>query len=151
MDIFFSWWVGFSPYLHSFLQMVYLWEGIGQSIHGRGNKQDESRANIFVKMENTWGVIQAGNSARHCFVLKDSVPIKFFKQAMIMKLKICTTGKIFGNICLKAIGDNFSQYLVCNQERDEMKHEGMGEDSIFWWGDSDLSPVLSLVESPDLP
>ena len=53
---------------------------------------------------------------------------------MIMKLKMCTTGKIFGKICLKAVRDTFFQYVVCNQERDGVRYEGKGEDSIFWWG-----------------
>ena len=34
-----------------------------------------------------------------------------------MKLKISTTGKILGKICVKAIRD-FLQYMICNQERD---------------------------------
>ena len=52
---------------------------------------------------------------------------------MIMKLKICTTDKIFGNICLKVVRDTFFQYVVCNQERDGVRYKGKGEDSIFWW------------------
>ena len=35
-----------------------------------------------------------------------------------MKMKMCTIGKIFGKICLKAIGDTSFQYVVCNQGRD---------------------------------
>ena len=35
-----------------------------------------------------------------------------------MKLKMCTTGKTFGKICLKAIRDTFFQHVVCNQRRD---------------------------------
>ena len=51
-----------------------------------------------------------------------------------MKLKMCTTGKTFGKICLKTIRDTFFQNVVCNHKRDGMRHEGKGEDSIFRWG-----------------
>ena len=51
-----------------------------------------------------------------------------------MKMKMCTIGKIFDKICLKAIRDNFSQYMVCNQARDGVRHEGKWKGSIFWWG-----------------
>ena len=101
---------------------------VRQSIHGGGNRQDEIRGDIFSKMENTGGVIHGEISAGHCFVLRDSIPMKFFKKVMIMKLKMCTTGIIFGKICLKAIRDTFFQYLVCNQGRDRVRHEGKGED-----------------------
>ena len=37
----FSYWVGFFPHLQGSFQTVGLGEGTGQSIHGRGNKQDE--------------------------------------------------------------------------------------------------------------
>ena len=59
--------------------MVSLGEGVGQSIHGRGNKQDESKGNIFGKMGNTGGINQGGNSAGHGFVLRDLIPMNFFK------------------------------------------------------------------------
>ena len=48
----------------------------GQSTHGGGNKQDESRWKIFGKMGNTQGIIQEDNSTRHCFVLRDLGIIK---------------------------------------------------------------------------
>ena len=38
--------------------------------NGGGNKQDESRWNIFDKMGNTGGIIQGDNSAGYCFVLR---------------------------------------------------------------------------------
>ena len=60
--------------------------------------------------------------------------MNFFKLVVIMKLKMCTTGKIFGEICLKSARDTFFQCVVCNQEKDGVKHEEKGEDSIFWWG-----------------
>ena len=66
-----------------------------------------------------------------------------------MKLKTCTTSKIFGKIYLKAITDTFFQYVVYNQGRDRVRHEGNGEDSIFWWKGSEPSPVLPLVANPD--
>ena len=49
-----------------------------------------------------------------------------------MKLKMCTIGKIFGKIYLKAIRDTFFQYVVCNQGRDGVRHERKGENSIFF-------------------
>ena len=70
---------------------------------------------------------------------------------MIMKLKMCPTDKIFGKICLKPIRDTFLQYVVCNQVRDGMNHEGKGEDSIFWSGSSESPPVPLLVGNPDPP
>ena len=42
---------------------------------------------------------------------------------MIMKLKIYTTGKMFGKICLKPVGDIFFQYVICNQERDGVRQK----------------------------
>ena len=52
---------------------------------------------------------QGDNSARHCFVLTDLNPMNFFKYVIIMKM--CTTDKIFGKICLKASRDIFFQML----------------------------------------
>ena len=54
--------------------------------------------------------------------------MNLFKEVMIMKLKMCTTRKTFGKICLKTIRDTFFQYMVCNQQRDAVKHEGKWED-----------------------
>ena len=34
------------------------------------------------------------NLAESCFVLRDLIPINIFKKVMIIKLKMCTTGKI---------------------------------------------------------
>ena len=34
------------------------------------------------------------NLAENCFVLRDLIPMNIFKQFMIVKLKMCTTGKI---------------------------------------------------------
>ena len=59
------------------------------------------------------------------------ITVNFFEEGMIMKLKMCTTDKIFGKIYLKVIRDTFFQYLICNQGRDGVKYEGKGEDSIF--------------------
>ena len=50
-----------------------------------------------------------------------------------MKLKMCATDKIFHKICVKPIRDAFFQYVVCNQGREGVRHEGKGEDPIFWW------------------
>ena len=68
-----------------------------------------------------------------------------------MKLIMCTTGKIFGRIYLKAIRYTFFQYVVCNQERDGVRDEGKGEDLISWWGGSEPPPVPPLVANSDLP
>ena len=54
--------MGFSSSLQRLPQIVYLGEGVGQFIHGGGSKQDESRGNIFSKMENTKGITQGDNS-----------------------------------------------------------------------------------------
>ena len=43
-----------------------------------------------------------------------------------MKVKMCTIGKIFGKICLNAIGDTFLQYVVCKRGRDGVRHKGKG-------------------------
>ena len=53
---------------------------------------------------------------------------------MIMNLKMCTINKFFGKMCLKTIRGTFLQYVVCNQGRDRVRHEGKWEDRNFWWG-----------------
>ena len=58
--------------------MVGLEEGEGQSINGRGNKQDE-RKYIFSATENTEDMCQGDNSAGQWFVLGDLIPMSFFK------------------------------------------------------------------------
>ena len=70
---------------------------------------------------------------------------------MIMKLKLCTTSKIFGKIYLKTIRDIFFRYLVCNQGKDGVRYEGKRDDSIYWWGASEPSPVPPVVANPDPP
>ena len=66
-----------------------------------------------------------GNPAEHCFVLRNTVPMSFFKWLMIVWLKINVAGKMFGKICLTAIRD-FFQYVICNQGRDR------GNRFFFW-------------------
>ena len=61
------------PYLHGFPQIYryvgyFIQRGMGE---GEGNKQDESRWNIFGKMENTEDIIQGDNSVGQWFVLRD--------------------------------------------------------------------------------
>ena len=55
-------------------------------------------------------------------MLRDLIPMNFFNEVVIMKLEMCTTGKIFGKTCLKAIRDTF--LLICDlqsrEERDEV-------------------------------
>ena len=41
------------------------------------------------------------------FVLRHLFTVNFFKLVIIVLLKIYATGKIFGNICRKAIKDTF--------------------------------------------
>ena len=62
---------------------------------------------------------------------------------MIMKLKMCPTDKIFGKIYLKPIRDTFLQYVVCNQVRDGVNHEGKGEDVLVGRFRVPPSPSLS--------
>ena len=50
-----------------------------QSIHGGGNKWDERKGKFFCKMGYTGGIIQRDNSAGHCFLLRDLIPLKVFK------------------------------------------------------------------------
>ena len=69
---------GFSPHLQSFPQAVGLVEGVGQSIHDGGNKQNERRRKFFGKMGNTGGIIQGDNYAGHCFALRDLILMNFF-------------------------------------------------------------------------
>ena len=59
--------------------MVGLGEGVEQSIHGGGNKQDKRTGKIFRRIGNTEGIIQGDNSAEHCFVLRELITINFFK------------------------------------------------------------------------
>ena len=73
-------------------------------------------------MGNTGIIIQEDNSAGHCFVLRDLVPMNLFKYFAIMKLKMYTTGKFF------------FQYMVSSQGKDGLRHEEKGKDSIFCWG-----------------
>lgn len=50
-----------------------------------------------------------------------------------MKLKMYARGKMFDKICLKTIKDPFLQYVVCDQERHEVRHKGKMEDPNFGW------------------
>ena len=49
------------------------------------------------------GIILGDNPAGHCFVLRNLLPMSFFKLVMTVLLKIYIAGKLFGKICLKAI------------------------------------------------
>ena len=51
--------------------------------------------------------------------------MNFFKF-IIMKVKMCTTGKSFGEICLKAPRDAFFQYVICDEVKGKwtMKERG---------------------------
>ena len=46
---------------------------------------------IFGEMGDAGGIIQGDHSAGQCFALRDLIPMSFFKQVVIMKLKMCTT------------------------------------------------------------
>ena len=45
-------------------------------------------------------IIIGDNPAGHCFLLRDLMPMNFFKKFMTVKLKMCITGRIFGKICV---------------------------------------------------
>ena len=64
-SIFFVFWLLNVPQSTGFSQTVGLGEGVGQSIHGGGNKQDARRGNIFGKIRNAGGVIHGSYSAGH--------------------------------------------------------------------------------------
>ena len=70
MRIFFAAGWDSPPFYRVFHKIVGFGEVVMQSIQGRGNKQDESRWEIFGKMGNTGGIIQGYNSAGHCFLSK---------------------------------------------------------------------------------
>ena len=74
-------WAGLTPPppITRFPQAVSLGEGVGQSIDGGGNNQHKSSENVFDKMGNTRGVIQGNNSAGHCFILRDLIPMSILK------------------------------------------------------------------------
>ena len=65
--------------------MVCLGEGAGQSTHCRGATSKMKGGDTFlVKWGRggggwTGGMIQGDNSAGHCFVLRDLIPMKSFK------------------------------------------------------------------------
>ena len=73
---------------------------------------------------------------------------------MTMLLKMHASGKIFGKICLKAIRDTFSQYVICDQG-DSIFLVGVisnrrGKFKLFGFqGDPPKFPPL--VGHPDLP
>ena len=46
---------------------------------GGRNKKGGSRRNIFSKMENAGGIMLGDDSPGHCFLLRNSIPMKFFK------------------------------------------------------------------------
>ena len=77
-------------------------------------------------------LIPRDNSAGHCFVFRDLRPINLFKKAVIMKLKICTTGEILDKIYLKAIRDTFFPICVLRPSGDGESHKVILEDSVFW-------------------
>ena len=50
-----------------------------------------------------WGITLRDNPVRHCLLLRNLVPTSFFKEVMIMLLKMHASGTIFDKTCLKAI------------------------------------------------
>ena len=51
--------------------------------------------------------------------------MNYFKVVMIVKVKMCIKGKVFGKICVKNYQRFlFSKYVICNQERNGVRHEG---------------------------
>ena len=69
------------PHVKGFSQTVGLREGAEQSIYCRSNKQEErgGGGDIFGMVGNTRSVNREDNSAWHCFILKNLIPINFFK------------------------------------------------------------------------
>ena len=61
-------------------------------------------------------IILGDNPAGHCFVLRDLIPMKFFKYVIIVKLKMHTTVKIFAKICVQKL----LEIPFCDQERAPM-------------------------------
>ena len=69
-----------SPHVKGFSQTVGLSEGVEQSIYCRSNKQEErGGGDIFGMVGNTRSINREDNSAWHCFILKNLIPINFFK------------------------------------------------------------------------
>ena len=92
-------------------------ERVEQSIHCGDTKQDERRGNVFGIIGDTGDIIPRDNSARHSFVLRDLIPQNVFKYLVIVQLKMCTTGKFFSKICLKATRNTFFQCCLQSRER----------------------------------
>ena len=72
-------------------------------------------------MGNTVGMLQGDNSAGYCFVLRILIPMNFLKYVVIMKLKMCTIGKIFGKNLSKSYWRYF--FPICGLQ----SKEGWGE------------------------
>ena len=79
------------------------------------SKMKGGEGGIIGKIGNTKGIIEGDNSAGHCFVLRVLILMNFFKWD-----------------------------VVYNQGRDGVRgrHDGKGEDSIFWWVGSEPSQSL---------
>ena len=63
-----------------------------------------------------WGTILGDDPPEHCFVLRNLVPMNFFKYVMIVLLKRQASCRLFDKIYLKAIKTFFFfHYLIFDQ------------------------------------
>ena len=61
-----------------------------------------------------WGIILGANPAEHCFVLRDLVPMSFFKKAMIVLLKMHASAEYLINLS-KSYENLFFHYVISDQ------------------------------------
>ena len=61
-----------------------------------------------------WGIILGANPAEHCFVLRDLVPMSFFKKAMIVLLKMHASAEYLINLS-KSYENLFFYYVISDQ------------------------------------
>lgn len=117
-----------SPIYRVSSKTIVLGKGAGQSIDCVGNKQDETRRNIFGKMGDTGALIQGNKSAGHYFEVMDLIPISCNYEAA----NVHHRQNFWYNFLVKVITEAFFQYAVCKQGRDGVRDKVKGEDSVLW-------------------
>ena len=77
-------WAGFCPHLKGFPQGF----GVrGREIHTWWGQQPWLKErNIFGKIANMGGTIKGDNSAEHCFVLRDFIPMNLFSPPILLNI-----------------------------------------------------------------
>ena len=76
-------------------------------------------------------IIQRDSSVGHCFVLRDLIPMNFYETENMHYRQ-----NFWLNLSKKDISrDPFFQYVVCNQGRDRVRHEGKGKKNFLVSGD----------------